>query len=392
LLRLILIAALLGSAAATARAAQPTIDECDRLAAHPHDQDRVRVGVRFADLNVDAVISACEAALAADPEEPRFHFQYARALQKAERLPETLRHYRRAARRGYAASQYALGLLMGRSRALPGGDRKALNWFQRAADGGHVLAQYTIGLIHHAGRGVPKNDVTAVRWFRIAAAQGLPQAQYNLGWMFEQGFGVERDTVVAAGWYRRAADQGYGRARFALAALEGDTAPFDEPAAPPPTNSVPPPPPTQATATPTGTATQASPPAPQAAAAPTATPAQASPLAAQIAAAMTQATPAKGGNDGLTAGLQAYRATDYATALKIWMPLARQNVRRAQFYVGGMFAEGRGTALDNVQAFLWLTRAAARGERAAMPLLGELNARMSADELARARELIAGGG
>lgn len=356
---------------ANATAAAPTLDSCDRLAAHPNDRDRVRAGVRFAELDAAAAIAACESALAADPDQARLHFQYARALHKSGRLPEALRAHRRAARQGYAAAAYALGLIMRDSKVLPGNERKAFAWVKRAADGGHVLAQFTFGLMHRAGRGVAPNEITAVRWFRIAAAQGLPQAQYNLGWMFEQGLGVERDKVVAAGWYRRAADQGYGRARFALATLEGDPGPFEprpEPAATAPS-----------VATAKSEATLAA----------------GSGLAESIAAAMAEAAPtALGeGNIGtrIATGLKAYRAQNYATAFKVWMALARQNVRRAQFYVGGMFIEGRGTAADDVKAYVWLTRAAARGYRPAVPLVSELNERMSDDDLARARELIAGG-
>lgn len=364
-----MIAAILS---ATAPAAAPSLESCDRLAAHPDDNDRVRAGVRFAQLDATAAIAACETALAAEPDLARLQFQYARALHKSGRLPEALRVHRRAARQGYAAAAYALGLIMRDSKVLPGHERKAFDWFKRAADGGHVLAQFTLGLMYRGGRGVARNEVTAVRWFRIAAAQGLPQAQYNLGWMFEQGLGVERDKVVAAGWYRRAADQGYGRARFALAVLEGDPGPFQ------------PRPPEPAATEPMVAAGKA-----------VTTPGAGAGLAGRVAAAMAEAAPVAPGEGNIgsriAAGLEAYRARDYATAFKVWMALARQNVRRAQFYVGGMFIEGRGTAADDVKAYVWLTRAAARGYRPAVPLVSGLNERMSADDLARARELIAAG-
>jgi TPR repeat protein len=363
---------------APAFAAAPTLDSCDRLAAHPNDHDRVRAGVRFAELDAVAAIAACETALAAQPDQARFHFQYARALHKRGRLPAALRAHRRAAKQGYAAAAYALGLIMRDSKVLPGHEKKAFDWVKRAADGGHVLAQFTLGLMHRAGRGVKRSEITAVRWFRIAAAQGLPQAQYNLGWMFEQGLGVERDKVVAAGWYRRAADQGYGRARFALATLEGDPAPFEPRPAEP--------------SRPERVATEPS----VASAKSETTTAAGGELAERIATAMAVAEPTAPGEGNIgtriATGLEAYRAQDYATAFKVWMALARQNVRRAQFYVGGMFIEGRGTAADDVKAYVWLTRAAARGYRPAVPLVSELNERMSGDDLARARALIAGGG
>jgi hypothetical protein len=45
--------------------------ECDRLAAHPSDPDKVSEGVASQDVKLDQAIAACRQAVAADPENAR---------------------------------------------------------------------------------------------------------------------------------------------------------------------------------------------------------------------------------------------------------------------------------------------------------------------------------
>ena len=52
----------------------------------------------------------------------------------------------------------------------------------------------------------------------------------------------------------------------------------------------------------------------------------------------------------LQKGWDAYRNYDYATALEVWKPLAKQRNADAQFPLGVMYEKGRGLALDR-----WIT-------------------------------------
>ncbi len=65
------------------------------------------------------------------------------------------------------------------------------------------------------------------------------------------------------------------------------------------------------------------------------------------------------------AGWQAYKRGDYATALKEFRALAEQGDADAQFNLGVMYAEGRGVPKDYVQAYMWLSLAAAQGHEPA---------------------------
>jgi len=61
-------------------------------------------------------------------------------------------------------------------------------------------------------------------------------------------------------------------------------------------------------------------------------------------------------------GVAAYELQDYATALKLWLPLAEQGHRSAQFNVGIIYEKGLGVPQDAAQAARWYLRAAEKGD------------------------------
>ena len=63
---------------------------------------------------------------------------------------------------------------------------------------------------------------------------------------------------------------------------------------------------------------------------------------------------------------------DYATALKIWLPLAKQGDPEAQNYIGEIFEKGLGTESDYQAAANWYKRAAEQGYSRAQLNLGQL--------------------
>ncbi len=77
--------------------------------------------------------------------------------------------------------------------------------------------------------------------------------------------------------------------------------------------------------------------------------------------------------DGI-AGLKAYEAGDYATALKEFMPLAEAGQPSAQAAIGQMYLDGHGVPQDPAQAALWLEKAANGGNARARAQIGALYA------------------
>jgi hypothetical protein len=61
-------------------------------------------------------------------------------------------------------------------------------------------------------------------------------------------------------------------------------------------------------------------------------------------------------------GVAAYDQQQYATALKLWLPLAEQGNAVAQFNVAVLYEKGLGTASDVVEAARWYLNAAEQGD------------------------------
>jgi TPR repeat protein len=88
---------------------------------------------------------------------------------------------------------------------------------------------------------------------------------------------------------------------------------------------------------------------------------------------------------GLERGLIAYKAGRYEEAFATWMPLAKDGIRRAQFYVGGLYHDGQGVAPDRLEAHYWVSRARQSGYPPSEELLEKITAEMSDSELREAQ-------
>ncbi len=88
-------------------------------------------------------------------------------------------------------------------------------------------------------------------------------------------------------------------------------------------------------------------------------------------AIMALAVPANAGplEDGLAAVAAAKRG-DYATALRLWRPLAEQGNASAQFNLGQMYDIGYGVSQDHAEAVTWYRLAAEQGVASAQHNLG----------------------
>jgi TPR repeat protein len=86
-------------------------------------------------------------------------------------------------------------------------------------------------------------------------------------------------------------------------------------------------------------------------------------------------------------GMASYNRGDYAPAIRLFRPLAEQGNAKAQSALGVMYRRGQGVARNSVRAFLWFSRAAARGDVRAKAELGEVSQTMTAEELSQAREM-----
>ena len=69
-------------------------------------------------------------------------------------------------------------------------------------------------------------------------------------------------------------------------------------------------------------------------------------------------------------GVKAVQNGDFATAVKIWTPLAEKGSREAQFNLAVMYDDGMGIPEDNAEAAKWYRKAAENGFPQAQLILG----------------------
>ncbi len=92
----------------------------------------------------------------------------------------------------------------------------ALQFYRRAAFRGLAKAQHALGFLYATGQGVGRDEAMAIKWFEAAAGQGHVSAQHNLGVMFAEGRGVSQDEKAAIRWFYQAALGGSAEARMWL--------------------------------------------------------------------------------------------------------------------------------------------------------------------------------
>jgi tetratricopeptide (TPR) repeat protein len=85
---------------ATPAKADTVITECDRLAAHPEDPQKVTPGINQKDIDYPKAIAACEQALVVNPNDPRARYQLARVLFYTNQNERAVAEMKRAADAG----------------------------------------------------------------------------------------------------------------------------------------------------------------------------------------------------------------------------------------------------------------------------------------------------
>ncbi|MBO0753824.1 MAG: sel1 repeat family protein, partial [Bradyrhizobiaceae bacterium] len=184
---------------------------CDLAAASPQDRARP-AGIAGTDaIDPAAAAPACEAALAAAPQDPHLMFQTARVAEARGDPGKARAFYEQAAGLGYAAAQARLGEFYESGLGgLSGNDEEAARLYKLAADQGDTTAEARLGHFYETGRGgLPRNDEEAARLYLFAAVAGNPDAQASLGNFYGEGRGgLVRSDAEAARLFRLSADQG----------------------------------------------------------------------------------------------------------------------------------------------------------------------------------------
>ncbi len=102
--------ALLLVACGPSEAERRATNDCDVQAANPNDEQRVAPGVNHASIIPKLAVEACEKAVKALSDEPRFWYQLGRAYEAGGRSADAIKAYQRAMDRNYAMAYYNMGV------------------------------------------------------------------------------------------------------------------------------------------------------------------------------------------------------------------------------------------------------------------------------------------
>jgi TPR repeat protein len=192
------------------------VHECDRLAAHEVDKDAVAKPIEYRDINAEAVIRACTAAIRQYPDTSRFYTQLGSGQMKAGQRTKAFSSFTRAARMGSPQGMALLATMHKGGLGVPKNRAKALRLFEKAGRHGNVGGMLFAASMYYYGEGAPKNYKLAAKWYDAVAREGYAEGMYSLSNMLDHGEGVRRNPRKAADLMLRAYKKGHNSARFDL--------------------------------------------------------------------------------------------------------------------------------------------------------------------------------
>jgi TPR repeat protein len=197
------------------------IAACGDLAASPWEAGRDGRGLEDDQVFIDGAITACEAALAADPQSADAQTWLARAYVLAGRRTDAMPLLQSASDAGNAFASYLLSGLLGREldRTVAQDPERAATLLQQAADGGFAPAQSDLAERYEMGNGVPGDYAQAQIFYLLASKQGYGFATYKLGLFEHLGYLAEADLGRAMELYQAAADAGEPLGNYGLGQL-----------------------------------------------------------------------------------------------------------------------------------------------------------------------------
>ena len=195
--------------AAPAEAAGPAAD-CERLGA-PAPPFATPAQLKEAKTrDYSRAIPVCEAAVAANPNEPRLQYLLGFAYDLTKSYLAALPHYSKAAASGYPPAQDALGVMFATGHGVVKDAQRAFELFSKSAATGWPSAMNNLGAMYSNGLFVKEDDAKALDWFEKSVEAGEYFGLAEAGVMYFDGRGTPRDYNAAAQYFQQAADLGDG--------------------------------------------------------------------------------------------------------------------------------------------------------------------------------------
>ncbi len=194
---------------------------CGDLAASPWEAGREGRGLADDQIFIDGAISACQAALAVEPDSAAAQAWLARAYILAGRRDDATALLEAASDAGNPFAAYLLAGLLGEEldQAMPQDPERAVALLMQASDGGFPPAQADLGERYETANGVVGDYAEAARLYELAAAQGYGIASYKLGVFAHFGYLAAPDYSRALELYQAAVDAGEPLGHYGLGQL-----------------------------------------------------------------------------------------------------------------------------------------------------------------------------
>ena len=216
----------------------------------------------------------------------------------------------------------------------------AHEWFEKGARKGYAPAEVNLAVVSLAGWGTAPNAGTALYWLREAARQGYALAYFDLGILYLNGCGVRQDYHEAFSLFEQGANAGDSAAQMNLGYLFDHGLGVDQDRA----------------------------------------------KAAIWYRKAAESGVAQAQNNLGDLYLRGEGvARDESEAFSWFQKAAQQGHTGARLMLGSMYAEGRGTAKNVQAAYEWISAAALQGDTRGSGILGDLEQRLTAEQVAQSK-------
>ena len=239
-----------------------TVDPCDREAGDHLDPEGVGFAVYPNELDPNAALAACKAAVTSDPANGRFHYQLGRAhlalrdidaaesaylkardlghtrafqglgLLEIARVESTggrlsgrpsdkaIAYFAEGVARGDPYAYHSLGLQLLRHPLSAAEQLKGFELLSRALELGHTYSMNALGLYFLDKDQAHYDPKRGLRYLQGSAARDDIYGYANMGFVFANGIaGEEKDPDLALDWFERAAAGGHPTAPTSLGRL-----------------------------------------------------------------------------------------------------------------------------------------------------------------------------
>ncbi|MBN8630485.1 MAG: caspase family protein [Rhodobacterales bacterium] len=232
-----------------------TPDPCDLAAADHLDPEGVGFA-RFAnEIEPEAALVACQAAVQREPDNARFHYELGRVYTALRRYDEARAEWDTARKMGYTRASYAIGnSILNEARetggsAVEAAPEEAMAYYRegvdlgdpyafyalgrqlvrfgktgqdrlrgydllmRALEVGHTFAMNELGYFYLDEKSEYYDPTRGLRYLNESAARGDIYGYNNLGLVYMNGLGGQKkDAKLALEWFTKAADGGHPNA------------------------------------------------------------------------------------------------------------------------------------------------------------------------------------